>query len=253
VVVVTESFVNRYLRDRAALGTRIRLAEETWEVVGVVRDVQQQPRWGTAAPLSERLPTAYLPLAQTGDSFLRLVHTWFSPSFVVRTASPDMVAALEETTKRLDPLLPIAGFRSLAEIKVGSLALERFLAALVAAFAALATVLAGVGIYGLVATTVEQRRRELSIRMALGSTALEALENAMRPAVRLALIGVASGLGLALVSSRFMRSLVWGVASTDAATFAGVALGAIVLAAAASSIPASRVLRMDPASALREE
>lgn len=256
VVVVTESFVARYLRDREPLGARIFLDEgEPWEIVGIARDVQQQPSWGTRAPLTETLPAAYLPLSQTDDSFLQLVHVWFSPSFVVRTASaaPDVIGALREAAAKLDPLLPVAHFRPLAEIQASSLALERFLAATVSAFAGLAAVLAGVGIYGLVATTVEQRRRELSIRIALGSTALEALADAMRPSIRLALAGLVLGLGIAIGSARFLRSLVWGVGSTDPATFVAVALGALVLAAAASSIPASRVLRLDPARSLREE
>ncbi|MGH9318316.1 MAG: ABC transporter permease [Vicinamibacteria bacterium] len=256
VVVVSESFVARYLRDREPLGARIVLDEgPSWEIVGVARDVQQQPSWGTRAPLTETLPAAYVPISQTGDSFLQLVHVWFAPRFVVRTTGTgaDSLRAIGEAAAKLDPLLPVAEFRPLTEIQGSALSQERFLAALVSAFAGLAAVLAGVGIYGLVATTVEQRRRELSIRIAVGSTAPQALADAMRPSILLALAGVAAGIGIAMGMSRFLSSLVWGVGSTDPATFLAVGLGTLVLAAVASSIPALRVLRLDPVRSLREE
>jgi ABC-type antimicrobial peptide transport system permease subunit len=117
----------------------------------------------------------------------------------------------------------------------------------------LALVLAIVGIYGLMAQSVVERRRELGIRLALGSSISRTIRDAALPGITLAGAGVAAGCLLAALSTRVLAHLVWGVSTTDALTFAGVALGLLFIAAVACLIPALRITSLNPADTLREE
>jgi ABC-type antimicrobial peptide transport system permease subunit len=124
---------------------------------------------------------------------------------------------------------------------------------LLAAFAATALVLAALGIYGVIAYSVVQRTREMGIRVALGARAEDVLRLVMRQGLTPVLIGLAIGLGAAAAGSRVLRSLLYGVAATDVATYAVVAGFLAAVAAAASYVPARRAARSDPMMALREE
>jgi len=183
------------------------------------------------------------------------VHTWFSPSWIVRSPGPmeGTIAGMQRAIQAVDPQLPFAGFHSMEDIRYRSLAQERFQAVLLGALAGLALLLAAVGIYGLIANSVAERTRELGIRLALGATVAQAMRAVALPGVALALAGVAAGSVLAGFASQLLRRLVWGVRPGDPLTFMAVGLVLLGVAAAASFLPALRVTRLSPAETLRQE
>jgi hypothetical protein len=252
VAIVNDTFARQYLDDaRRAVGRRIAFAGREREIVGVVGDVQVRPGWGDRGPIAT-MPLAYIPLAQASDAFLRLVHGWFSPAFIVRThAAADSVAILRRAIDATDPLLPFARVRDMARVQDASLAPQRFLMVLLAGLALAAVLLAAVGIHGLIATAVLERSREMGIRVALGATMPQAMRSLALPGIVLALIGTALGVLASLAFVRLLRHYVWGVSTNDPATFAAVAAILLAVASVASLVPALRILRLDPATILR--
>ena len=252
VVVVNDTFARQYFDAGTPLGRRIAFAGREREIIGVVGDVQVRPGWGDNGPIAA-MPLAYIPMAQATDGFLRLVHGWFSPTFVVRAATAtDSIGALRRAVDATDPLLPFARVRRMDQVRDASLAQQRFLMALLAGLAVAAVLIASVGIHGLIATTVVERTREMGIRMALGATMSQAMRSLAVPGVLLAFGGTIIGATASLGFVRLLRHFVWGISVTDPVTF--LAVGAILLAVAslASFGPALRILRLDPARALRE-
>ena len=254
VVIVNQAFVRKYLSRQDPLGSHLKIEDSDREIVGVVGDVQQTPGWDQAAPI-QPTPTAYIPSSQTSGELLTLIHIWFSPSWIVRAPGPpaNIIREIQSITATVDPLLPIAAFHNVEDIRAESLKSQRFEATLLGALAALALLLAVVGIYGLMAQSVAERRRELGIRIALGSTIPRAIRDATLPGVSLALAGVAVGCVLAGLSSKVLEHLIFGVSALDPVTYAGVALGLLAVAAVASLIPALRLATLNPAETLREE
>jgi len=254
-MVVSEAFVKMYLRDDDPLGRHLDLGGgDRREIVGVVGDIQQKSGWGDGAPTAA-MPDIYIPATQVEDKFMQLVHTWFSPSWIVRTAGPPegIVGGMQRALESVDPQLPFAGFHSMEDVRYRALAQERFQAVLLGALAGLALLLAAVGIYGLIANSVAERTRELGIRLALGATVPQAMRSVALPGVALALAGVAVGSVLAGFASQLLRHLIWGVRPGDPLTFVAVGLGLLAVAAAASFLPALRVTRLNPAETLRQE
>jgi predicted lysophospholipase L1 biosynthesis ABC-type transport system permease subunit len=235
-------------------GTWILGGGDRREIVGVVGDIQQKSGWGDGAPTAA-MPDIYIPATQVEDKFMQLVHTWFSPSWIVRTAGPPegIVGGMQRALESVDPQLPFAGFHSMEDVRYRALAQERFQAVLLGALAGLALLLAAVGIYGLIANSVAERTRELGIRLALGATVPQAMRSVALPGVALALAGVAVGSVLAGFASQLLRHLIWGVRPGDPLTFVAVGLGLLAVAAAASFLPALRVTRLNPAETLRQE
>lgn len=139
------------------------------------------------------------------------------------------------------------------DVRSRSYADQRFQTTLMSMLAGLALLLATVGIYGLIANSVVERTRELGIRMALGATVSQAIRTVALPGIALTTAGVAAGSFLALGSVKMLRHLVWGVRTNDPATFASVALVLILVAVAASYVPALRIVRLNPAETLRNE
>ncbi|MBI2679588.1 MAG: ABC transporter permease [Candidatus Solibacter usitatus] len=251
VAVVNRAFEKRYLRDQQTLGRHL----DDLEIVGVVGDVRQQSGWGdTEGPMVYH-PTVYFPVAQSSDGTLPLMHTWFSPSWIVRARGDRgaLIAGIQRAVESFDPQLPIAGFRSIDQARRGAVGSQRMLATLLAIFAALALVLAAVGIYGLIAHLVTERAREMGIRMALGATLQQAMSQVAAPGVRLAACGVVLGGAIAFAITRVLAHFLWGVSARDPFTF--IMAGAVLLgvAAAASILPALRLARLDPAQTLRHE
>ena len=201
------------------------------------------------------VPTIYIPLSQADDKSLPLVFTWFSPSWVVRArgAQSAVIEGVQRAVASVDPQLPLAGFRSMDQVRRGAVASQRFLATLLSLFAGLALVLAAVGIYGLIAHLVNERTREMGIRMALGSTITAAMAQVAAPGLRLAAYGATLGCLLAAWAARLLEHFLWGVGSRDWVTFLTAAGGLILVAAAASILPALRLARLDPAQTLRHE
>jgi predicted permease len=254
VVVVSESFARKYFHGDA-LGRHLKTGQETSEIVGICGDVQQHSGLArNQGPLSVE-PTVYLPASQLNDGFVKLVHTWFSPKWVIRTSgpSPSLSAQIQAAVAEVDPRLPIAHFRTVDELRNVQTGSQRYLAALFSILAGLALLLAAIGLYGLISQSVAQRRHEIGVRLALGATARQTIAGVIRPAILLSLVGIGAGLGMSLVAVRFLRAMLWGVRATDPATFAATSAILLVVAALASVAPALRILRMDPSETLRSE
>jgi putative ABC transport system permease protein len=153
----------------------------------------------------------------------------------------------------VDPQLPLASVRSVDDVRGEALSRQRLLGALVGLLGAVALFLAAIGIHGLIASGVAERTRELGIRLALGATVGQTVRDAARPGIVMALAGLAAGCGVAFGVSGLIRSLLWGVQPNDPATFAVVIATLLLVAVAASVLPALRVRRLDPVSLLRSE
>jgi predicted permease len=254
IVVVNEAFVRTYFTTSDPLDRRIRVSGIDRQIVGVVGDVQVKPGWGNFGPLST-MPNAYLPITQVNDGFVRLVHTWFQPTFVVRSSLPpaQTTQAIQDAVASVDPLLPMATVESMADVQAEALALQRFLALLFVGLALASLGVAATGIHGLIATSVTERTREIGIRLALGSTIGQAMRTLAMPGVVLAAIGAALGLVGAWSAAGLLRHFIWGVQATDPLTFAGVAVILMLTAVAASVAPALRIVRLEPSRTLRSE
>jgi predicted permease len=254
VVVVSESFARKFFHGDA-VGRHLRSAKTPSEIVGVCGDVQQHSGLnGKEGPISIE-PTVYLPASQLEDGFVKLIHTWFSPKWVVRAGGPTatLTSQIRAAVAAADPRLPVARFRTIDELRGRYTGNQRYLAGLFSILAGLALLLAAVGLYGLISQSVTQRRHELGIRMALGATAGQTILGVMRAGLLLALAGAGAGLALSVVLVRFLRSMLWGIRETDPATFVAMAVLLLAVAVLASLAPALRILWMDPAETLRNE
>jgi putative ABC transport system permease protein len=179
----------------------------------------------------------------------------WTPNLVVRSASDPgaLTAAVTDVVHKVDATLPIVSVLTMDELIANSMSPRRFVATLISVFAALALVLAAVGIYGVMSYAVSQRTQEIGIRMALGAQFGNVQSMILRQSLTLTLLGVALGLAGSFALVRFLSSLLFGVGAYDAATFFSVALLLVVVALAASYIPARRAVRVDPIVALRCE
>jgi putative ABC transport system permease protein len=264
VAVVNAAFVERYLagggRTEAAAGgdplaARVAIANAERSIVGVVGDVLQDPSGlGGEDPLAA-VPVVYLSSRQIEDDLFVLVHTWFQPSWIVRSALPfePTTEAMRRALHETDPGLPFAGFQRLGEVEAEAIAYQRFLLTLVATLAVIAALLAALGIHGLIANSVIERTREIGIRLALGATRRQVLAAVTVPGVVLAAAGTVLGTALALASSRVVGHFLWRVSATDPWVLLGSAVMVVLVAAGASLAPGRRVLGLDPARTLREE
>jgi predicted permease len=253
VIVLNEAFVRRYSRDQDPIGRQLAQGGTPRTVVGIVGDIQQKAGWGNFGPVAA-VPAAYVPAAQFSDAAFKMVHTWFSPSWVVRTAGPQagIAAEMQRAVQSVDPQLPFAKFRTLDDVRGEAVVTQRAQATLLGSLAVLALLLAAVGIYGLVANSVMERTRELSIRMALGATPRQTLQAAALPGVALGLAGVLIGVACARAGSRVMQALVWNVSVGDPLTFGLAAATVLLVAVAAALVPSLRILRLNPVRALRQ-
>jgi predicted permease len=243
VAILSESAAQSLFRDESPLGKRIRTggSETPWRtVVGVVRDVRHVDLRTPA------LPSLYLPMAQFVDSFVTLV---------VRTSLPydRQAEALRRTIAANLPDVPSYAVASLEDLERRAAGLERFTGWLLAAFAAIALLLAAIGLYGLIAYLVEARRREVGIRVALGAARSSVAWLVLRPGVGLALVGFVVGASAALVLARAFESLLYGVGPADPASLLLVAAALLAVALLAQVGPLRRALRLDPARALRAD
>jgi len=254
VAVVNEAFAQAYLPGAGVLTHTFETAGADRQVVGVVGTVKQRGSWGAAAPVQDT-PVVYVPVSQINGEFLKVVHTWFAPAWIVRAAGDPgaVVPDIERALASVDPLLPLASTRFASDLQDDAIGIQRFIAILVGVLASAAVILASLGIYGLVASTVAERRREIGIRLALGASAGHAVRVAALPSIRLAAIGAVLGIGGSLAAGRALRSMLWGVAPSDPWTYAGVTIGLVAAAAIASLVPAARAARLDPAQTLRVE
>jgi predicted permease len=253
VMVVNQSFVKAYSPDQDPIGRQMDSQKGSVTVVGIVGDIQEQAGWGNFGPVGTMAST-YIPAAQTSDAYMNMVHTWFSPSWLVRLAGPQegIVAAMQSAVQSVDPLLPFAKFRTLDDVRGEAVAQQRAQAWLLGSLAGLALLLAAIGLYGLVANAVAERTRELGIRIALGATPAETVRVAARPGVVFGAVGLLVGLALARAGSSVLEHLVWGVSVGDPLTYAGAAAAVLVVALVATLVPSLKILRVNPIRALRQ-
>jgi predicted permease len=253
VVVVDEVFAQKYFPSQNPVGKRIHLQQSNRlaEIVGVVGHVNQ---WGLAADSQHSLRSGlYIPCLQMPDDFVAMAP---SGSAVILRATDDssgLVDSIRHVSAQMSNQQVIFGAQTMDSLISDSLASQRFSMTLLAAFAALAVVLAGVGIYGVISYVVGQRAHEIGIRMALGAQRQDILRLILGRGGRLAGLGVALGLVAALGLTRFIASLLYGIGATDPLTFAGVSLLLTVVALSACYVPARRAAKVDPMVALRYE
>ena len=253
VAIANQAFIDLYFQNRLAVGETINVDGEQRKIIGVTGSVQQaQAGWGDFEP-NARVPTIYVPAAQIDD--MRAIHGWLSPNWIVRSSLPtgEVRSAVEQAARSADPLVPIAAFRSIADLKSESLSFQKFLAMLTNGIALIAILLTALGIYGLIANMVNERSRELGIRLALGSSRGEAVWTALCPALVWVAGGAAMGIGAAIGLERFVRSFLWGVQLTDTITFLAAAAGFMIATAIASFAPAAAIVRLNPADTLKSQ
>jgi len=242
VAIVNESLARRVFGGEDPLGRRLHLVthDMTVEVVGVVRDTL--PFRPGASPQ----PEIYWPVAQ--------VPRW-AVHFVMRSAVPPgrLAASVRERLAALDPDVYLSRPFTLGDQVEGQLVTPRFQTALLAGFALLATGIAAVGVYGVVAFAVGRRTREIGLRLALGARPRDVLLRVLGGAVRLALFGLAAGAAAALGAMRLLSSLLVGVGPADPPTLLAAAAALGLLSLVASLTPALRAARVDPAIALRHD
>jgi hypothetical protein len=255
VVVVNQTFARKFFHGANPAG---RYLNKDMLIIGVVADtvLSSASRLNAgSAPLTKE-EAIYLPAAQVVDGkFLSILHTWFQPSWIVRTAGPveGLTAQMQRALASADPNLPFSGFYNMKDLMAATLATQRIEVALLVAMASLALLLSAVGIFALVANMVAQRTREIGIRMALGSTIQKAMLHIGRSGVGASALGLVVGLILSAGALRAMRSVLYGVDVYDAPTLLVVVLTLSVVALLAATVPALRVARIDPAKTLREE
>jgi putative ABC transport system permease protein len=244
-VIVNDLLARRFFPGEDPLGKRIKYGDSgssaPWmTIVGVVADTR---RTGFDAAVR---PETYLPHAQNPSRTLELV---------VRTrSSPDaVVPELRAILRSLDPAIPLHGARPIGDVVGDMTAQRRLNALLMTIFAVMAVLVAAVGIYGVIAYSVESRTRELGVRAALGASGGATLRLVLREGLTLAGAGLAVGLLASLGLGRAMRSLLYGVGALDPATFAAAAITALATTVVACLVPALRAARVDPIAALRAE
>ncbi len=251
VAIVNQMFARKFFHGASAVG---RYLDKDTMIVGVVENVAMAPGIDPVAPLTSE-ETMYVPAAQMEARQLSLLHVWFQPSWIVRTARPveGLTAQMQSALASADPNLPFSGFYDMKDLMAATLATQRIEVALLAAMASLALLLSALGIFALVANMVAQRTREIGIRIALGSTIQKAMIHIGRSGVSAAALGLVVGLILSAGALRAMRSVLYGVGVYDAPTILLVVLTLSAVTLLATIVPTLRVARIDPARTLREE
>jgi len=239
VILINETLARALWPGRNAVGQIVQYTDVDRQVVGVVEDVRHLAlEQGSGCEM-------YLPIRQTDD--------YSSVDLVVRTAMPlsALASAVRGALRPIEPSLPANEFRTLQELVDRAISPRRFVVMLLAGFSVFALVLASLGIYGLISYSVTQRTQEIGIRMALGASAGDMQSRVVLQALRLAALGTLIGIAASWILARALSGLLFGVSSTDPATFLGTLIILTVVAAFAGYLPARRASRIDPMMALR--
>jgi predicted permease len=260
VVIVNEAFVRQYLKDVDPLNTRLTIghngtagmrefkSEQPRQVVGVASDVRD------GALNSDPQPTMYVPQAQLPDAANQLNLGITPMAWVVRTrAAPYSVSAAVQDQLRQVTGLPVSDVRSMDDVVSRSISRQRFNMLLMVVFGASALLLAAIGIYGLMAYSVEQRTQEIGIRLALGADTSAVRRMILVQGMRLAAAGVVVGVIVAFGLARVIATLLYGVTAHDPLVFAMVPTVLTIVALVGVWLPARRAVRVDPVVALRAE
>jgi len=248
VCIVSEVFVQRYLNGRNPIGLRVNVPAMGFpmrpvlrEIVGVVRQIKMWPNE------PQPIPQLYVPIAQ---------NSWYSASLIVRPqagSAEALLPAVQSAVARVDKGQPVARVRTIDVVAAEATSRPRFRAVLVGTFAAVALALAMVGVFGVLAYSVQQRVREFGVRIAMGAASSDVMRLVIGDAARLTLIGLAVGLIAAAALTRYLSTLLYQVKPLDPVTFVAVPLVLIVTAALAVAAPAWRAARVDPVVAFRSE
>ena len=240
VAMVNKALADRYWPGQNALGKHIQIFSHLCTVVGVVANAKYRRLTYDPAPL------VMVPMMQSYEDLVTL-H--------VRVAGEPLsyAGSIEQAVHSLNPDLPLFNVSTLkTSMQMGNV-FERILVVFAGSFGLLSVLLAAVGIYGVVSYTTRQRTHEIGIRIALGAARADVFRQILRQGLRLALIGLAVGLMVSFVCTRFLRGLLFGVGTADWITFATVAVALCLVALAACIIPARRAASIEPMQALRSE
>jgi predicted permease len=241
-VLVNETFAHEFFPGTEAVGRRVGNGLQTsYEIIGVVNDAKYR---SLREPM---IPTLYT--FGSGDFFVLCVRTRARPE----TRPDTMIQPVRRAMAALDPALPFIEIHTLAEEVDASSASERLTAALASLFGLLAVILAALGIYGLLSYAVAQRHREIGIRMAVGAGSWDIAWMIGRHALAMVAVGIVTGLAAAWAAAPAIRSLLYGVAPWDGMSLGAAAAFVLLISAFATAIPAGRAMRVQPASALRDE
>ncbi|HTQ56845.1 MAG TPA: ABC transporter permease [Bryobacteraceae bacterium] len=248
VAVINEALARQFYAHQNPIGQRIRWARETgpprWmTIVGVVADVKQ---YSLAQPA---YPGVFTPFAQSNEAWRR----WMSVVLRLPASTAGLLPEVKRRIWRLDSRIPLNRIQSMDEFVSLSLSERRFNMLLLGSFAALAVLLAAVGLYGIISYSVSQRTHEFGIRMAVGARPRDVMTLVLGHAARLAAAGLVVGLAGAMALTRLMKSLLYGVTPTDPATLAIVVLLMSGVVLVAALVPARRATNVDPTAALRRE
>jgi putative ABC transport system permease protein len=243
VILVNQAFAKRFFNEEPAVGKRLQLMGDpkaTREIVGIVGDINH------SALSDPQQPQMFVPYAQYSKPTM---------SIVVRAAADpeNLAAALQAQVSSIDKDETLSAVRSMDDVLEASVSQPRFSSQLIAIFAALALLLAAVGLYGLMAYSVTQRTNEIGIRMALGASRKNILKLVLRQGSLLALGGIGLGLIASVLVTRVLSSMLFAVSPRDPETFFAVGLVLVGVALVASYVPARRATKVDPMVALRYE
>jgi len=254
VAVVNTAFARKYLGRDHGVGRHLLSDGNTMEIVGVTASVVAPPGFTDAGPMVDE-PTVYVPAAQMPTQLVNLAHIWFQPSWIVRSKEKfgGITRQMQQTLASVDPDLPVSGFYSMSDVLSETLLLQHIEVNLLATLAGLALLLSSIGIYGLVSNLVNQRSRELGIRMALGCTVHGAMFEVSRSGIAVTGAGLAGGLLLSSAAVKALRSQLFGVALYDPLTLGAVSAILALVALLAALLPTLRIARIDPAETLRAQ
>ena len=254
VVIVSESFARQYLPGEDPVGKYLRFDfipdEPLRQIVGVVGDTVG------GRLQAARTPTVYAPHVQQTSRFVGpFVYTRIGMVFVLRTEGEPrrLLPSVQRAAAEVDPAIPVANPATIEQALDEQVRYLQLYMGLLGAFGAVAALLAAIGIYGVVAYTVSRRTREFGIRMAMGARAGDLLTMVLGYSLRVIGIGLLAGLASAFAASQALRSMLFGVTTTDPATYAAVAALLLLIAIAACVVPARRAAIIDPTAALRQE
>jgi predicted permease len=247
VAVVSESFVQHYFPSGDPMGRRFHFGLRERTIVGVVGNVRVRGLERKSEP------QVYLPYRQVADDGFAV---WYAPKDLAIKTSGDpsaLMPAVRAIIARVDPRQSISDIRPLTEIVDRETAARSVQVRVLGGFASLAVLLAGIGIYGVLAFSVSKQSREIGVRLALGAQRRDILLMVLRRALRWGVAGIAIGVALAYATGRILQALLAGVSPADPATFALAIVISLVMATIGGLLPAVRAVRVSPLIAIRTE